>query len=204
MDMKLRFDKYTDGLVPAIVQDAGSREVLMLGFMNEAALEKTRGSGLVTFFSRSRQQLWTKGETSGNFLRVDEIRTDCDSDTLLITATPSGPVCHTGARTCFDGDGDSPRSNRNALFELENVIRDRQSNPTEQSYTSRLFAKGINKIAQKVGEEAVELIIEAKDDDDQLFKSEAADLLYHFLVLLRAKEVDLDDVLTVLGDRKKK
>lgn len=204
MDMKLRFDKYADGLVPVIVQDAGSGEVMMLGFMNEAALEKTRETGLVTFFSRSRQNLWTKGETSGNFLRVGEIMADCDSDTLLISATPSGPVCHTGARTCFGGDDAGPqRSNRNILFDLERIILDRRENPTLESYTSRLFAKGINKIAQKVGEEAVEMVIESKDDDDELFKSEAADLLFHFLVLLRAKDVNLDDVLAVLRDRMK-
>ncbi len=197
--MQLQFDKYADGLVPAVVQDAVTDQVLMLGFMSEDALAKTRSTGLVTFYSRSRGELWTKGETSGNTLRVDEILIDCDQDTLLIKASPAGPVCHTGSWTCFD----KPRSDRNVLFDLEKVIQDRRAHPGEDSYTSKLFAKGINKIAQKVGEEAVELVIEAKDDNEELFKSEAADLMFHFLVLLRAKNIPLDDVLSVLGSRRK-
>ena len=200
--MKLEFDKYADGLIPAIVQDSVTDHVLMLGFMNEAALSSTQETGFVTFYSRSRQNLWQKGETSGNTLRVEEIFIDCDQDTLLIKATPAGPICHTGSQTCFN-DNASDKSSRNILFELEKIISERRLSPREDSYTSKLFAEGINKIAQKVGEEAVELVIEAKDDNAELFKSEAADLLYHFLVLLQAKKVPLDDVLTVLADRKK-
>ncbi len=193
------FEKYADGLVPAIVQDAQTQKVLMLGFMNAEAFEKTRNDGKVTFFSRSRQMLWTKGETSGNFLYVEEILLDCDNDTILIKANPVGAVCHTGADTCFEEKNEA----ENFLFKLEKIILDRKNNPSENSYTSKLFAKGINKIAQKVGEEAVELVIEAKDDDDELFKNEAADLLYHFLVLLAAKDVSLPDVLKALKKRHK-
>jgi len=200
--MKLQFNKYADGLIPAIIQDSVTDQVLMLGFMNEPALHSTRETGLVTFYSRSRQAMWTKGETSGNTLKVEEIIVDCDDDTLLIRAAPAGPVCHTGSQTCFN-ENTSDKSRRNILFELEKVISERRLSPREDSYTSKLFAKGINKIAQKVGEEAVELVIEAKDDDDELFKSEAADLLFHFLVLLQAKEVALDEVLSKLGERRK-
>ena len=200
--MKLQFNKYADGLIPAIIQDSVTDQVLMLGFMNEPALHSTRETGLVTFYSRSRQAMWTKGETSGNTLKVEEIIVDCDDDTLLIRAAPAGPVCHTGSQTCFN-ENTSDKSRRNILFELEKVISERRLNPRDDSYTSKLFAKGINKIAQKVGEEAVELVIEAKDDDDELFKSEAADLLFHFLVLLQAKEVALDEVLSKLGERRK-
>ncbi len=197
--MKPDFKKYADGLVPAIVQDAETNKVLMLGFMNVEAFETTRKSGKVTFFSRSRRKIWTKGETSGNFLQLKEILIDCDSDTLLIKANPVGAVCHTGADTCFEERNEA----ENFLFELEKIILDRKNNPSENSYTSELFIKGINKIAQKVGEEAVELIIEAKDDDSELFKNEAADLLYHFLILLAAKDVKLKDVTDVLENRKK-
>ncbi len=197
--MNLDFEKYADGLVPAIVQDAETRKVLMLGFMNAEAFEKTLNDGKVTFFSRSRQTLWTKGETSGNFLHVEEILIDCDNDTLLIKANPVGAVCHTGADTCFEEKNES----ENFLFELEKIILDRKRNPSENSYTSELLAKGINKIAQKVGEEAVELVIEAKDDNEELFKNEAADLLYHFLVLLAAKDVSLSDTLDILKERHK-
>ena len=167
-------------------------------------LGKSEESGLVTFYSRSRGQLWTKGETSGNYLHIEEIVTDCDNDTLLIKAKPDGPVCHTGGRTCFstDENGNS-KTHRNLLFELEKTIDQRRDTSIEESYTAKLFAKGINKIAQKVGEEAVELVIEAKDDDVEAFKSEAADLLFHFMVLLRAKSVDLDDVLATLNERRK-
>lgn len=205
--MNIDFEKYADSLVPAVVQDARTQSVLMLGFMNREALELTRTTGRVTFFSRSRQRIWTKGETSGNFLAVREIAADCDRDTILIKADPQGPVCHTGADTCFAeenppspaGSGDD----EDFLFALEALIRSRRGQPPENSYTAKLFAKGLNKIAQKVGEEAVELVIEAKDDDDELFKAEAADLLYHLLVLLAAKNVSLGEVLQVLKNRRK-
>lgn len=196
--MKPDFSKYDDGLVPAIVQDAISNKVLMLGFMNEEALEKTRAESKVTFFSRSKQRLWTKGETSNNFLLVKDIITDCDNDTLLIKASPIGPVCHTGADTCFNENNTSF-----SLEKLETVISDRRNNPTDTSYTSSLFTKGINKIAQKVGEEAVELVIESKDENKEKFLSEAADLLYHYLVLLQAKNYKLEDVVNMLGARHK-
>lgn len=201
MNVKPKFEKYADGLVPAIVQDADTDQVLMLGFMSEVSLERSVSTGLVTFYSRSRNSLWTKGETSGNFLRIKKILPDCDNDTLLIKAVPDGPVCHAGTPTCFVDD--HPHTNKNLLFELERVIGQRRTEPLEDSYTSSLFAKGINKIAQKVGEEAVELVIEAKDDNSEGFKSEAADLLFHFIVLLRAKDVALDDVLEALGERRK-
>lgn len=190
------FAKYTDGLMPVIVQDTNSGKVLMLGFMNKEALDKTRTDGKVCFFSRSKQRLWTKGETSGNFLLVKDILPDCDNDTLLIKATPTGPVCHTGADTCFNESNPSF-----SLQQLENVIADRLTNPSDASYTSKLFQKGINKVAQKVGEEAVELVIESKDDNPELFLGEAADLLYHYVLLLRAKQFCLDDVLQVLATR---
>jgi phosphoribosyl-ATP pyrophosphohydrolase/phosphoribosyl-AMP cyclohydrolase len=194
--MKPDFSKYTDGLIPAIVQDFVSNKVLMLGFMNEEAFNKTNSEGKVTFFSRSKQRLWTKGETSNNFLIVKEILPDCDNDTVLIKAAPTGPVCHTGADTCFN------ESNSNfSLEKLEAIIVDRKNNPSNSSYTSSLFAKGINKIAQKVGEEAVELIIESKDDNKEKFLNEAADLFYHYLVLLQAKNTRLDDIINVLSVR---
>jgi phosphoribosyl-AMP cyclohydrolase / phosphoribosyl-ATP pyrophosphohydrolase len=197
--MKIDFEKYTDGLAPAIIQDFATKKVLMLGFMNAESFSQTQTTQRVTFFSRSRQKLWTKGETSGNFLRVKEILLDCDNDTILIKAIPTGVVCHTGNDTCFNEKNESD----NFLFELEKTIIQRKLEPLETSYTSELFAKGINKIAQKVGEEAVELIIEAKDDNDELFKNEAADLLYHFLVLLAAKDIDLEDVVETLKARQK-
>jgi phosphoribosyl-AMP cyclohydrolase / phosphoribosyl-ATP pyrophosphohydrolase len=197
MKMKIDFDKYTDGLVPAIVQDATTGKVLMLGFMNRESFAKTNELGKVTFFSRSKQRLWTKGEVSDNFLLVKEILVDCDNDTLLIKAEPAGPVCHTGADTCF------AEKNIPAGFAayLETIIADRKNNPTENSYTASLFAKGINKIAQKVGEEAVELVIESKDDNKDLFLGEAADLLFHYLILLQAKGFTLVDVEAVLKQR---
>jgi len=197
--MKIDFEKYTDGLAPAIVQDAETRAVLMLGFMNAEALALTQTSGRVTFFSRSRAELWTKGETSGNYLAVREILIDCDADTILIKAAPAGAVCHTGADTCFNETNEPA----DFLFELEKIIRDRQQNASEDSHTSRLFAKGLNKIAQKVGEEAVELVIEAKDDNAELFKSEAADLLYHMLVLFAEKNITLGEVLETLRQRRR-
>src|SRR5438552_11339897 len=196
--MKSDFSKYTDGLIPAIVQDANTQKVLMLGFMNEEALVKTRSEGKVTFYSRSKQRLWTKGETSNNFLLVNEILTDCDDDTILIKAHPTGPVCHTGADTCFN-----ELNPQFTLQTLEETIADRKKNPLESSYTSSLFAKGINKVAQKVGEEAVELIIESKEDYKEKFLGEAADLLYHYLVLLQAKNYKLQDVINVLAQRHK-
>ncbi|NLL25229.1 MAG: Phosphoribosyl-ATP pyrophosphatase [Spirochaetes bacterium ADurb.Bin315] len=196
--MAVSFEKM-GGLVPAVVQDAVTRRVLMLGFMNEEALKTTRDRGLVTFWSRSRETLWTKGETSGNYLEVRDIIEDCDNDTLLIKAVPTGPVCHTGKDTCF-GEVNNPEevSAPEFLFYLQEVIRERREFPLEGSYTNHLFSRGLNKIAQKVGEEAVELIIEAKDDNKQLFLGEAADLIYHFLVLLTQKEVGLEEVIEVL------
>jgi len=192
------FSKYVDGLMPAIIQDSISNKVLMLGFMNEKAFTKTNADGKVTFFSRSKQRLWTKGETSNNFLLVKEIIVDCDNDTLLIKASPTGPVCHTGADTCFNENNSSF-----SLEKLEEIIADRKNNPSASSYTSSLFAKGINKIAQKVGEEAVELVIESKDDNKEKFLGEAGDLLYHYLVLLQAKNYKLLDVIDVLAQRHK-
>ncbi|MCH5685748.1 bifunctional phosphoribosyl-AMP cyclohydrolase/phosphoribosyl-ATP diphosphatase HisIE [Niabella sp. W65] len=193
------FSKYTDGLMPAIIQDAHTLEVLMLGFMNEEAFVKTQAEGKVTFFSRSKQRLWTKGETSNNFLLVKEVLVDCDNDTILIKAAPQGPTCHTGDTSCFGKAND-----RFSLQQLEKVITDRKNNPSEKSYTASLFAKGINKIAQKVGEEAVEIVIESKDDNKDLFLGEAADLMFHYLVLLQAKGFSLADVLQVLESRHKK
>jgi len=193
--MKLDFNK-GNGLVPVIIQDCLSLKVLMLGYMNEEALTKTKADGLVTFFSRSRNELWTKGATSGNYLHVKEIFEDCDNDTLLIKAQPDGPTCHTGSETCF-----KQSSSKGFLYQLEQTIDDRISNDSEKSYTNDLFKRGINKMAQKVGEEAVELVIEAKDNNDDLFKGEAADLLYHFLILLRAKNIKLEDIEAVLKER---
>ncbi|HHT79651.1 MAG TPA: bifunctional phosphoribosyl-AMP cyclohydrolase/phosphoribosyl-ATP diphosphatase HisIE [Spirochaetales bacterium] len=199
--MALDFTKM-DGLIPAIVQDAVTRRVLMLGYMNEESLKLTRDRGLVTFWSRSRQKLWTKGESSGNYLKVREIIEDCDHDTLLIKALPSGPVCHTGSDTCFNEVNDpSEVTSSEFLFYLEEVISDRREYPQEGSYTNHLFSRGLNKIAQKVGEEAVELIIESKDDNKNLFLGEAADLMYHFLVLLAEKNVPLSEVVEVLKGR---
>lgn len=195
--MKIDFSKSPDNLIPAVAQDARTGRVLMLGYMNREAYQATRETGKATFFSRARQTLWTKGETSGNFLKVKEILVDCDADTLLIKVVPTGAVCHTGADTCFG------ESNESAYFldELEKIIEDRKTNPQKNSYTSKLFEKGINKIAQKVGEEAVELIIEAKDEDAELFKAEAADLLYHYLVLLCVKGYKLSDIIETLQQR---
>lgn len=195
--MSLKFEKYSDGLVPAIVQDAETRAVLMLGYMNREAFELTTNTGNVTFFSRSRNELWVKGETSGNHLMLVSMTEDCDSDALLVIANPTGPTCHTGTTTCF-GEPEI-----DTLTELESVIADRRANPTVDSYVSKLFVKGINKIAQKVGEEAVEVVIAAKDDDLEDFKNEAADLLFHFLILLNAKGVSLGDVSDVLKQRRR-
>lgn len=195
--MTINFKK-SGGLVPAIIQNTHTLQVLMLGYMNEEALEKTKAEGRVTFFSRSQNRLWTKGETSGNYLIVNEIREDCDNDTLLIKALPQGPTCHTGATTCF-----AEETPKGFIYELEKVIEQRIEAKTERSYTSRLFNSGVNKVAQKVGEEAVELVIEAKDNNIDLFKNEAADLLYHFLILLKTKALKLEDIEGVLKGRHK-
>lgn len=198
-DMKIDFDK-TNGLVPAIIQDYKTKNVLMLGYMNEEALAKTEETSKVTFFSRTKNRLWTKGEESGNFLELVDIKIDCDNDTLLIQVNPVGPTCHKGTDTCW-GEGNS--QNFGFISNLEGVIKDRYDNPDEKSYTTSLFQKGINKVAQKVGEEAVEVVIEAKDDNDELFLNESADLLYHYLILLRAKGFELSDVVKVLEGRHK-
>jgi phosphoribosyl-ATP pyrophosphohydrolase/phosphoribosyl-AMP cyclohydrolase len=195
--MEIDFSKYSDGLVPAIIQDDQTGKVLMLGFMNQEALDKSRELGKLTFFSRSKNRLWTKGEKSGNFLILREIRLDCDGDTLLIQASPTGPVCHTGTDTCFNEKNEGGEF----LGKLENIIRARKNQSDENSYVSRLFKKGINKIAQKVGEEAVEMVIEAKDGDEKLFLNEAADLLFHYLILLEAKGHNLKEVTNVLQER---
>jgi len=187
-----------NGLVPAVIQDSASLQVLMVGFMNEEAFEKTRKEGKVTFFSRSKNRLWTKGETSGNFLFVKEISTDCDDDAILIKAEPAGPVCHTGKKSCFGEE-----ETKGFLYKLEQIIDQRIKDDVPDSYTNKIFKKGINKAAQKVGEEAVELIIEAKDNNIDLFKNEAADLLYHLLILLRSKRVTLLAIEEVLKNRHK-
>jgi phosphoribosyl-AMP cyclohydrolase / phosphoribosyl-ATP pyrophosphohydrolase len=195
--MEINFSKYSDGLVPAVVQDDQTNKVLMLGFMNQEALDKSRTLGKVTFYSRTKKRLWTKGEESGRFLILKDIKLDCDQDSLLVKASPLGPVCHTGADTCWfeknEGNG--------FLEKLEGIIRDRKNHPEENSYISGLFKKGINKIAQKVGEEAVEMVIEAKDHNDSLFLNEAADLLFHYLILLDAKGHNLKEVTNVLQVR---
>jgi phosphoribosyl-ATP pyrophosphohydrolase/phosphoribosyl-AMP cyclohydrolase len=198
--MEVNFDKNT-GLVPAIVQDAQTKTVLMLGYMNEESLKKTKETGLVTFYSRSRQELWTKGETSGNYLKLVSIQSDCDNDSLLVEAKPDGPACHLGTDTCW---GEENKVKFGFLSQLEDIISDRIEKPSDESYTSRLVRKGINKVAQKVGEEAVEVVIEAKDQNDGLFLNEAADLLYHYLILLQAKGYKLQDVADVLEGRNKK
>lgn len=198
--MKVDFSKYPDQLVPAIVQDFSTGKVLMMGFMNEEALHKTEETGKVTFFSRSKKRLWTKGEESGNFLELKSIASDCDHDTLLIKAHPLGPVCHTGADTCWSERNHSD----NFLLYLEDIIRLRRQAPPEESYVAKMFNKGINKIAQKVGEEAVEMVIEAKDDNAELFLNEAADLMFHYLLLLNAKGHTLQEVTDILQKRHSK
>ena len=204
--MQLDFNKQGGltqaGLIPAIIQDAKSDKVLMLGYMNQEALEKTEKEGIVTFFSRSKQRLWTKGETSNNFLHVVDIKVDCDEDTLLIKVNPDGPTCHTGADTCWNETNEPGQAGW--LNHLKAVIRDRKNNPSEKSYTASLFEKGMNKIAQKVGEEAVELVIEAMDSNDNLFKDEAADLLFHYLILLEQRGIDFDEIIDVLRERHNK
>jgi phosphoribosyl-AMP cyclohydrolase / phosphoribosyl-ATP pyrophosphohydrolase len=198
--MKIDFKKYQDGLAPAVIQDFKTHRVLMLGFMNDEALKKTMAEGKVTFFSRSKKRLWTKGEESGHFLMVKEVLSDCDDDTLLVKAEPLGPTCHTGADTCWSERNHS----EDFLFYLEDIIRLRKTSEDSKSYVRQLFQKGINKIAQKVGEEAVELVIESKDNNKELFLGEAADLLFHYLVLLNAKDYNLQDVINVLKERHSK
>ncbi len=195
--MNIDFQK-GNGLVPVIIQNAETLQVLMLGYMNEEAYQKTIKENKVTFYSRSKKRLWTKGESSGNFLEVKDIKIDCDADTLLIKALPNGPTCHTGATSCFKEE-----TAKGFLYKLENTISERIDSDDKQSYTNKLFRRGINKVAQKVGEEAVELVIEAKDDNTDLFKNEAADLLYHFLILLKAKGFRLEEIEAVLEGRQK-
>lgn len=195
--MTIDFSK-TNGLVPTIIQDYQTQQVLMLGYMNEVALQKTQQEKVVTFFSRSKNRLWTKGETSENYLKVVSIKEDCDQDTLLIKVIPSGPTCHNGTTSCFADETPLP-----FLNQLEQVIEDRIANQNANSYVASLLQKGINKIAQKVGEEAVELVIEAKDNNKDLFLNEAADLLFHYLLLLKAKDFGLADVETILKSRMK-
>ncbi len=195
--LKVDFRK-GNGLIPVVIQDNNTLQVLMVGFMNEEALKKTQEEGKVTFFSRSKKRLWTKGETSGNFLYVEEIRPDCDNDTILIKVRPAGPVCHTGSVSCFNND-----SAKGFIYELESIINQRIDDDIQKSYTNKLYRKGINKMAQKVGEEAVELLIEAKDENTELFENEAADLLYHLLILLKAKGTSLTKIEKVLSNRHK-
>ncbi|MFZ9029237.1 MAG: bifunctional phosphoribosyl-AMP cyclohydrolase/phosphoribosyl-ATP diphosphatase HisIE [Crocinitomicaceae bacterium] len=195
--MNIDFKK-GDGLVPVVVQDNNTLQVLMLGYMNEEAYQKTLESKLVTFYSRSKERLWTKGESSGNTLELVDIMIDCDQDTLLIKANPNGPTCHTGTTSCFKEE-----TAKGFIYELEQTINDRIDSNDPNSYTNKLFRRGINKVAQKVGEEAVEVVIEAKDSDDNLFKNEAADLMYHYLILLKAKGFTLTDIEEVLAERSK-
>lgn len=199
--MNIVFSKYADGLVPAIVQDATTKNVLMLGFMNQAAVDATLSLQKVTFFSRSKNRLWTKGEESGNSLNFVSMALDCDQDTLLVQAHPAGPVCHTGSDTCWGAD--NKLNELDFIANLEQVIEQRRTAKPESSYVAGLFSKGINKIAQKVGEEAVELVIEAKDNNDNLFLEESADLLFHYLMLLQAKGFKLYDVVKILEKRHK-
>jgi phosphoribosyl-ATP pyrophosphohydrolase/phosphoribosyl-AMP cyclohydrolase len=199
--MNIDFTKYTDGLVPAIVQDASTKNVLMLGFMNQAAVDATMSLQKVTFFSRSKNRIWTKGEESGNHLIYLSMDLDCDKDTLLIKANPVGPVCHKGADTCWGTE--NKVESHDFLVQLEQVIEQRKTADPDSSYVASLFAKGINKIAQKVGEEAVELVIEAKDQNNELFLEESADLLFHYLMLLQAKGFKLSDVVKILENRHK-
>lgn len=198
--MEIDYSKH-NGLVPAIIQDASTKKVLMLGYMNEEALQKTMDTKLVTFFSRSKQRLWTKGEESGNVLKLIDIKLDCDNDALLIQVKPEGPTCHTGTDTCWNEDNSQEYG---FISHLEDVIQSRKDNASQDtSYVASLFAKGINKIAQKVGEEAVETVIEAKDSNDDLFLNESADLLFHYLILLQAKGYRLNDIVEVLKSREK-
>jgi len=196
--MQIDFTK-NDGLVPVIVQNTLTLQVLMLGYMNQEAFDMTKDKGLVTFYSRSKQRIWMKGETSNNTLKVDEIQLDCDRDTLLIKATPNGVTCHTGTTSCFKEE-----TSKGFLYELEKTIHDRIDQDDENSYTNKLFKRGVNKVAQKVGEEAVEVVIEAKDHNDDLFKNEVADLTYHLLILLKYKKMTFEDIEQILKDRASK
>ena len=199
--MKVNFNKTPNNLIPAIIQDNETKNVLMLGYMNQEALDQTLATKKVTFFSRTKNRLWTKGEESGNFLELISIKEDCDNDTLLVKVKPAGATCHTGLDTCWQ---ESNNQEFGFLSKLEKTITKRKENAdTEKSYVASLFAKGINKIAQKVGEEAVEVVIEAKDNNDDLFLSESADLLFHYLILLQAKGFQLNDVVEVLKNREK-
>lgn len=199
--MKIDFNKNQDGLIPAIIQDATTKTVLMLGYMNQEAYNKTLETNKVTFFSRSKNRLWTKGEESGNFLNLVDLKVDCDNDTLLVKVNPDGPTCHTGSETCWQ---ESNNQEYGFISKLESIIQQRKENATsDKSYVASLFEKGINKIAQKVGEEAIEVVIEAKDNNDNLFLDESADLLFHYLILLQAKGFKLQDVVTVLETREK-
>lgn len=193
--MNIDFNK-GNGLIPVVIQNANTLQVLMLGYMNEEAYQKTILENKVTFFSRSKNRLWTKGEESGNTLMVQDIKVDCDNDTILISAFPKGPTCHTGATTCFNDE-----TSKGFLYQLEDTISQRIDDNDDKSYTNQLYRRGINKVAQKVGEEAVELVIEAKDNDDNLFKNEAADLIYHYLILLKAKGIKMVDIEEVLKER---
>jgi phosphoribosyl-ATP pyrophosphohydrolase/phosphoribosyl-AMP cyclohydrolase len=195
--MKVDFAKYPDGLVPAVVQDYETQKLLMLAYMNEESLKKTEETGLATFYSRSRKRIWTKGETSGNHLRLKQILLDCDRDAILLKVNPVGPVCHTGADTCWS----EKNHKEDFLYYLEHLIELRKNGVDENSYVKKLFSQGLNKIAQKLGEEAVELVIESKDNNEKLFLNEAADLLFHYLVLLQAKGCSLSDVVKVLEQR---
>ncbi|MDG2372123.1 MAG: bifunctional phosphoribosyl-AMP cyclohydrolase/phosphoribosyl-ATP diphosphatase HisIE [Flavobacteriaceae bacterium] len=196
--MNLNFSKTTDGLIPAIIQDAKTKNVLMLGYMNKASLDKTQQTGKVTFFSRSKNCLWTKGEKSGNFLKLISLHEDCDNDTLLIRVNPIGPTCHKGTDSCW---GEQNETSYGFISKLESIIQKRKEvNPTE-SYVASLFRSGINKIAQKLGEETIETIIEAKDNNDKLFLNESADLLFHYLILIQAKGFRLDDIISALEAR---
>jgi len=197
--MKIDFNKNNDGLVPAIIQDATTNNVLMLGYMNQEAFDKTNKTKKVTFYSRTKQRLWTKGEESGNFLNLVDFKLDCDQDALLVSVNPVGPTCHKGTDTCWAQENNQQFG---FLSELEAIIKDRKDNPeNSDSYVASLFRKGINKVAQKVGEEAVEVVIEAKDDNDKLFLDESADLLFHYLILLQAKGYTLNDIIEVLKGR---
>ncbi|TWP24354.1 bifunctional phosphoribosyl-AMP cyclohydrolase/phosphoribosyl-ATP diphosphatase HisIE [Apibacter muscae] len=194
--MKIDFNKNNDGLVPVIIQDYLTLQVLMLGYMNEEAFNKTQKEGKVTFFSRSKNRLWTKGETSNHYLWVKDIQIDCDRDTILILASPEGTTCHTGSYSCF-----GEKKSLGFIYELQQIINQRIDEKVKDSYTYKLFERGMNKVAQKVGEEAVEVVIEAKDNNENLFKNEAADLLYHYLILLKAKGYRLEDIEEVLMER---
>ncbi|PIQ17783.1 MAG: bifunctional phosphoribosyl-AMP cyclohydrolase/phosphoribosyl-ATP diphosphatase [Flavobacteriaceae bacterium CG_4_8_14_3_um_filter_34_10] len=196
--MNIDFTKNKNGLVPAIIQDYNTKQVLMLGYMNEDAFIRTQETQLVTFFSRSKKRLWTKGEQSGNFLKLVDIKVDCDRDTLLIHVNPTGPTCHKGTATCW---GEDNTNNFGFLLDLEKIITNRKKSKSKGSYVATLFDSGINKIAQKVGEEAIEVVIEAKDDNELLFLNESADLLFHYLILLQAKEFVLEDVVKILEKR---